>query len=385
MMPLRARVGFWGIAATLIALWLWLMPPLHRSGLDLRYYYAGAERILQGKSPFVVGGGYIYPPFLAQALAFIPLGREQVSVLWNGMLATAALLTIGLGVLAGGLWGSTYAALAFLLLWSEPIAWSLTLCNASLLVAGILALAAVSFRRLPILAGFLIGLAAAIKIVPALILVWIVGVYVRQRDRAWLQAAAAGSLTFAISLIHPDTPTYLQIVQAEAQLRVALGSNFSVFSTIEHAFGVQLPSVVGPLLGAAAAFVLGLCTREGAAATRAGWGVAQLIMLASAPVAWSHMFVLAFWPALVAAGEVATDSRRTSDPQRWRLQALLIAIAFAILARVKLFFSEASYFTYVITPLAPLIAIILIGAQLLRSVRGERKSHRIRMHARQHL
>ncbi|HKU44731.1 MAG TPA: glycosyltransferase family 87 protein [Polyangiales bacterium] len=364
-MPALRRVVPWLLALALITLWLSSLPPVARYATDTRYYHVAAQRVALHQTPYVKAGGYIYPPFLAQALTLLPLEKTAFSSIWNALLALSVLVTIALATRAARLPPLLVAA-SFALLWTEPVRWGLRLGNASHLVTGILALAAASFWSLPLLAGVLIGIAAAIKIVPGVFLAWCAGAYLRARDRQYLIAGLSGFATLAVTLLHRDTLAFLHAAHGETQLRLVLGTNFSLFSELERATGIAVPGVVGPPLGAAAAFALGLRQRPGRDAALTAFGLVQLLALLSSPVAWSHLFVLAFWPALVASGSILRDPLRLHDPRRWQLQGLTAVMVFCILSRVKLFYLPDHVWGSVVFPLGPLIAVFLIGARLLK-------------------
>ncbi|HKP61879.1 MAG TPA: glycosyltransferase family 87 protein [Polyangiales bacterium] len=380
MTPQKARLtpqaGFNLLALLVIVCWLALLPSLHRFPPDIQIYYRAAQRLAHGEALYPLHSGYIYPPLLAQALALVPLPRAGVLVLWSVLLAASALITVWLGLRAARLRvpevsinTQLLSALGFGLLLSEPVFRGLLLGNASPLVAGLLALAANSFWTFPLASGVLLGLATSIKIVPGVLLAWMVGAYMRQRERRFLVGAAAGMITLALSLVHPDTLGYLDAAHDEVQSRLGLGNNLSVFAELERMSGLRVPGVLGPLFGAAAAFALGLRMPAGPAAAQSGWGIAQLIALLSAPVAWSHLYVLALWPALIAAGNLARDSAQTTAPKRWQLEALIMLMVFCILMRVRFFYSPDDVWGSVVFPLIPLIGLGLIARRLFHDWR----------------
>jgi hypothetical protein len=375
MLPLsassRSRLGFWLIAALIVACWIYSLPAFGRARLDLQYYLVAAHRIAHGGSAYGSDDGYIYPPLLAHALALLPFSVPAIAWLWNTLLAASLLVTVWLGMRAAGLSRYALGASALLFLFFQPAQYGISVGNASLLVAGLLALAASCLFTLPILAGALVGLAAALKIIPVVILVWMAGAYVRQRDRVWLLAGSAGVVVFLAGFLTRDALTFLHAADVAIDSRALLGANFSLFCQIERVSGIRLAGMVGLSLAAALAFLLGFQTPPGERAARSGWGIAQLIAVASAPVAWSHLFVLAFWPALLAAGSLVEDPLRRTDPERWRLRALQLVMAFLVLARIKLFFLPDNFVTSVIFPIWPFLALTLVGTRLLHTMRSE--------------
>jgi fatty acid desaturase len=79
---------------------------------------------------------------------------------------------------------------------------------------------------------------------------------------------------------------------------------------------------------------------------------------------------LAYWPALVAAGELLRE--RGAQPRAQLLDMLLYALALTILARTALWYSPDDLVGRVFLPLAPLLALFIVGAFLMRALREPR-------------
>jgi hypothetical protein len=173
---------------------LWLpLSVLSRYGADFRNYYDAAARLLAGLSPYAVKG-FDYPPLtalIALPVAWLPYPEARVVWLvanWLCLVAAGCLLVRVLG-------GDRPALLAVAACWAlcGTVAENLVLGQVNLLLLLLVVLAwwGVS-RGHSAVAAVAIGLATALKLWPAVLLIALVALY-------WRRAAAG--LLAALSLV----------------------------------------------------------------------------------------------------------------------------------------------------------------------------------------
>lgn len=184
------------------------------SGGDFGNYHAAARAIAAGHSPYTVHN-FDYPPLLALvALPLAPFALEDARWIWLGLSQLALLAAAGLTWRAAG--GSGRAATFVVLLWclGGTVQENLVLGQIHplmmALLAGALVLAGRSSPRDARRTGALIGVAAALKLWPGVLLGQLV---LRRKGRAVVVGAttalllvAGPLLLFAVTLPPPTLP-----------------------------------------------------------------------------------------------------------------------------------------------------------------------------------
>jgi alpha-1,2-mannosyltransferase len=303
--------------------------------VDLQVYRFGAMRVWDGLDLYSVGltGNprellFIYPPFAA--LCFLPLtfvSEHSAQLLW--LLATCILVAYAVWRMltslrdthAGDLWSLT-ALLVGLVAWLDPFRLSLQLgqINIAILAVVLADLLAPAHRKW---VGIGIGLAAGIKLTPALFIVYLATI---GRLRAALVATATFAATVVVGFVLlPSDSRYYWLRQG-----------FRDVGRISHdprantsAAGLLLRLHVPNVLATALAIALAIAALALAAtAHRRGHAVLAIAVVgmasaAVAPFSWSHHWVW-FAPLLVHLGYRAYSLRCAySAWALWLVWALL--------------------------------------------------------------
>jgi uncharacterized membrane protein len=207
-------------------------------------YYA--EHLADGKTPYV-DTPVEYPVLLGGLMGVVAkitnrtpvAGRGHVFFDLNAALFTAAalILTATTWALAGRRrpWDAALLAAAPVLVFNAFTNWDLV--AAALASAGLLAWA----RRRPMLAGILLGLGTATKLYPALFLLPLLALCLRERQlRAWVRAAGAAAITWLLV----DVPVWLAYPANFGRfwsLNRSRGADWnSIWLVLEHARGATL-------------------------------------------------------------------------------------------------------------------------------------------------
>jgi hypothetical protein len=195
------RLWPWGLLGLLLALvasieivgWYAAAHPVVFGDVD---WYATALRALLGNTPLydpaTLGPHPMQgPSFWNQAPSLAPFTLLIWISPWLWPAMTVGLFLVGLAVIWPRLgMGGSLMLLPLLLMW-EPLQAALISANVNAAVFGLLALA----LRFPRIAGWMIGLAAALKLVPILGVAWLIG----RRD--WRAAAIAISLLVILTSV----------------------------------------------------------------------------------------------------------------------------------------------------------------------------------------
>jgi alpha-1,2-mannosyltransferase len=336
----RVRRG--GPAVLAAALLLYLVTYVHWPGMltqvDLQVYRFGAMRARDGLDLYSIGltGNpktllFIYPPFAA--LCLLPLAylsEPTMRVLW--LLLMCGLITyavrrmlspMGRPVPAGS-WGLT-ALLFGLAVWLEPLRLSLQLgqINIVILVLVVADLLSPARRKW---AGIGVGLAAGIKLTPALFILYLIAI---GRLRAALVAGATFAATMVVGFVLLPTDSAFYWLRGGfhnagriAQNPFASTANTSVDGLLMR---LQVPaaaaSAAAVVLAAVAVVLAALVYRRGHAVL--ALAVVGMASAAAAPFSWSHHWVW-FAPLLVHFGYRAyVLGRAGSAWMLWSLFALL--------------------------------------------------------------
>lgn len=307
--------------------------PSLRMQVDLMVYRFAAERLLAGLDLYSIGLTgkpgemlFIYPPFAAVcAVPLALLDSVTVQSLW--LLGTVAALTYvvvrmlkAMGMPTNGAVALT-ALLVGVIAWLEPIRLTAELgqINIVLLVLVVVDL----FARNSRWSGIGIGLAAGIKLTPALFIVYLVAT---RRIRAATVAGATFAATIGVGFLFAprDSVTYWLRGRFDDVNRISHDplANTSVGGLVARLQG-------SPTLGTVAAAVVAVvAVAVAAAAYRRGQSVLALAIVgmasaAASPFSWSHHWVW-FVPLVVHLGYRGfVAGSRTCVATMWSVCALV--------------------------------------------------------------
>ena len=299
-------------------------------GYDFSFYWRAAAAILAGEpiysaaqlaGPYSPQGqdGFLYPP----PLAAVALVFHQPWALWNllapgdyraaawawSALGLAILVTTILAIareegladrlrssLRLGPWILVAAAIGF-----PPVVGELVLGNVHFLLLGLLGLAWLGIRSGSLkgerVAGIAIGVAAVIKIFPAILILWFL---LTRRGQgaafAVLGAAAFALVTLPLTGIQPwlDYPTVLANLSAPSDMRDTLAPT------------VWLAQVIGFTTARIVVTAIGLALLAWSAlrtSTRMSFTVAVLVSILIAPALYHHYLAILVLPFLLLLAE----------------------------------------------------------------------------------
>ena len=314
---------------------------------DWRCYVGGALAIAEGSSPY--SDCYIYPPGLAQVLAAVYPVFEQlgqtiglhgpkqwmlVFFFWHSgavlMVALTAFLLHRLARREGLCVWLAALLVAALLVVNAPLDRTIRHNQVNLIVLNLILLGLDRLRTRSAAAGALIGLAAHIKLLPAVL---VVGLAIERRWRAIVGVGAAVSGIFLVQHFIGDGlglwveffATAPQFVQGEYFRDNSLtGLMFNLVRVPIDLAGGNIVGFAQPLrvLGMVASLVVVAWLSPGIRSApdpdRLGAQCMGLMLLVS-PVAWEHHFVWALPLAVVAVARAGTQ-----QPGRIALGAFLI-------------------------------------------------------------
>lgn len=312
---------------------------------DLRVYHGAIEWWTSGKPlyEFRYGKttyGLTYPPFAA--LVLLPSGLlpfPAMAVVHT--LLTSAVLVVVVRWLITPLahrhgWPLPFAWLAalpvaFLL---EPVRETFGFGQVNLLLAGLVLADVVALRRGYRWAGAGIGLAAAVKLTPAVFVLYLL---VTRRTRAAATAVGVAlAATLATFLVTPSTSWRFwtdTLWQTDRVGRLDKAGNQAVLGGLARLADPHEPSRA--LWAVLVVVVLAVALTRAARAARsgdelAGFALAGLAACLVSPISWTHHFV---WlvPACVvlldlAAGRPPARAVRRPDRARWSAVAGLTAV-----------------------------------------------------------
>lgn len=309
--------------------------------LDLDVYRLGVRQWLEGGDmygtlPATRDGArlpFIYPPFAALALSPLALIPWALAALLNFGLAVAALgVTIYLSVRR--LWptGDRYGAVVIsgcalpLALWLEPVRETIGFGQINLVLMALVAAdCLVDKPRWP--RGLLIGIAAAIKLTPAVFLLY----FLLRRDlRATVVTIVSGALATAIGFAVLPTESMRYWFGGFAGAAGVSGSPYATNQTVTAALArLSLPPPVASGLWLLATAVVLVAAGAGIwRALHRSHDVLAIVITAGAgvllsPTSWSHHWV---WiaPALLT---MVAESVRTRSP-RWIIASVATAGTF---------------------------------------------------------
>lgn len=391
--PLRPPRWAWraGIGLTLLLAAFYLFADAFhlRYFLDFEVYRAGARAFLNGEAIYerdydmgIITLPFTYPPIAAllfAPLAWLPSAVGAIALLginifclwWGSTLTLRHCLPLHHRQ-AASLWALCVLPLALL---AEPVRETLVFGQINLILMALVATDILGRHRLP--RGVLVGLAAAIKLTPA-----VFGLYfLVKRDwkaAAWSVASALGLSALSAALSPGNSITYWTHTLADTN---RIGSPFYASNQSLQGFLYRLnldPGVISLLWVAASV----LCVLAAAwtmhrllsvGALPAALVVNSLVALICSPVSWSHHWVW-FVPAALVTGCAAIQGRKVmaglsaaiaaavifaphwrlpnNGPElHWPLWALPLGNSYFLLALI--FLCCAMFFPRLFTPAAP--------------------------------
>ena len=304
-------------------------------GYDFSAYWVGARQVLEGLSPYLpsqLAGPYspqqqflyLYPPPLAALvtpLAFLIAGSYKAAAwVWTALAAAALVASVlamyrserldRFALLAGrGRWLLVAAAFAF-----PPVVGELVLGNVHLLLLGLLTLGWLGIQRGggrgEWIAGLAVGVAAVIKVFPAVILLWFL---LTRRFRAAagvvVGAMAVALVTLPLTGIEPwlQYPTVLANLGPPSDTTDTLAPTVWLAEAIGFTPARVIVTAAGLALLAWAALRLD--------ATRS-FAVAVLVSVLIAPAVYHHYLALLVLPLLLGLS--------AGVPIRWLATAYLL-------------------------------------------------------------
>ncbi len=331
-------VHAFGPAVLVIALALYLAAysrwPSLASQVDLLVYRFGALRVWDGQDLYSVGmtGNphtmlFDYTPFAA--LCFLPLiGLSQPAILALGLVLNIACVgylvrrMLGAAGLttAAGAWGLT-ALLMALIVWLEPVRLSLQLGQINLIIMAIVVADVLSppSRQW---AGVGIGLAAGIKLTPALFIVFLVATG-RRREAVIAGLTFLSTIAVGFLLLPADSTDYWLRGRVHDVRRISSDplANTSLTGLLARLdWATRWETAIAVVFAAIAITVAALAWRRGHLLL--GVALAGMTSAAASPFSWSHHWVW-FAPLLVHLGVLGHVYRsRMAVPAMWLLAAI---------------------------------------------------------------
>ncbi len=340
-LPARAisrSVRVLGPVALLVASALYLAAylrwPSLASQVDLLVYRFGAVRIWDGQDLYSVGmtGNphtmlFDYTPFAA--LCFLPLiGLSQPGLLTLGLLVNIAcvgyivrrMLSAAGITAATGLWGLT-ALLMAPIIWLEPVRLSLQLGQINVLMMAIVVAEVLSqpSRRWT---GIGIGIAAGIKLTPALFIVFLVATG-RRREAAIAGLTFISTIAVGFFLLPADSNEFWLRGRFQDVRRISSDplANTSLTGLLARLEGVTRWETAAAVIFAIFAIAIAaVAWRRGHLLL--GVAIAGMTSAAASPFSWSHHWVW-FAPLLVHLGLLGFVHRsRVAALAMWTLAAI---------------------------------------------------------------
>jgi alpha-1,2-mannosyltransferase len=309
--------------------------PTLRMQVDLMVYRFAAERLMAGLDLYSTGltGNhtellFIYPPFAA--ICAVPLALlDSATAQWLWLLAVVAALTYAvvrmlksMGMRAGGALVSLAALLIGVISWLEPLRLTAELGQINLVLL-VLVVGDLLAPRQSKWSGIGIGLAAGLKLTPALFIVYLL---VTRRIRAALVATAtfAGTVALGFVVAPSDSTTYWLHGRFDDVNRISHDplANTSVGGLLLRLHGSATAATVAAAIVAAVAVVIAaIAYRRGQAVLAVA--IVGLASAAASPFSWSHHWVW-FAPLVVHLGYRAyVVGSRLAAAAMWLVCALV--------------------------------------------------------------
>lgn len=363
--------GQWAaLLAFVLACAVWIVAQVQAVSLGCdgeRYLNAGRAMAL-GQDPYSRSGGYIYPPLLAWVLELLALYRRPW--VWQLVVASSAVLLLYASLALARLHRSRLVWLGAILLYGQAFAGGIATGNAQLPVAALLALALLAVEReRHVAAGVLCALAAALKVTPALLLLFLAVRAVAARDRPAARAAVAGVVAGAATLLLPWTRRWLALtVQGSAvKERSLAGGNLSWQAFAERA-DLALPGFVPVLLALLATVVVARSRRLDRLPALA---IVVALALAGSPVAWGFAY-LTLLPAIAVLWRELRRGHHCFAETRGRalLEYAGVFVFIMIAVNADLFYLHEAWAGRHLLPLFPMLGTLLLAGALWRTQTG---------------
>ena len=406
-LPLARRRLGWGSLALFIVLALcylavdvwWPWRHLAEGPGDFGAYHQAGRALLEGRSPYAAHG-LIYPPlaaFLFAPLAALPFATARV--VWF------VILQVCLLVAAAGTWrwlgGDRNALLATAAVWGlgGTIAENLFLGQVQPLLLALIVVGWWQRRRLARTAGALLGFAAALKVLPAALLLPLI---VRREGRVSIAALGAAGALVAVPLVAltaawpppwrpagqgywAGSPAPLNLSLPAVALRLAEppsaggelpaswrgGVDLARFRVPPSRRALSLSIAAAVLLLGGAAVVRTLRATPPGRADDYAMAATIAIVLAASPISWYHYQLLQF-PGLALLAQAALRRR---SPAAWLgLGGLVLGLTFPTrlgsgIARLGAPLESTPALLWLFTTATPLLSIAL-AVWLLREARS---------------
>lgn len=322
-----------------------LAAPIDYGYADLHVYVRGAQELLTGNLySFGLAGfgpdplGFTYPPFAALVftpLSWLPFGVAAASMAVVNVVLVYVVLRLAVALVPVSVPNRRLALWTAAALWAEPVRLTSDYGQINLVLVTMVLLAAYLTRNA--VSGALVGIAAGIKLTPAVSGLYFLAVR-RYSAAAW--SAAAFALTVAVTLIvvPTETKSYFSTLIGDTT-RIGPTSNIvnqSLRGMLSRFAGHDVASGPGWIVAVGAAGIL--CAAAVFAVRRldrlAVLLVVQMFALLASPISWAHHWI---WTVPLVVW-LATGSLRAWRPVRiltvlWLVYLLLGCNIFEITAK----------------------------------------------------
>lgn len=322
-----------------------LLAPIEYGYADLHVYVRGAEELLTGDLySFGLTGfgpdplGFTYPPFAAvlfTPLSWLPFGIAAVLMTAANVVLVYVVIRLAVALVPVSVPHRRIVLWTAAALWAEPVRLTSDYGQINLVLVTLVLVAAYSTRNA--VSGALVGIAAGIKLTPAVSGLYFLAVR-RYTAAAW--SAAAFALTIALTLVIApnETRNYFGTLIGDTT-RIGPTSNIvnqSLRGVLSRFAGHDVAS--GPIWIAALLAAGLLCAAAFAAVRHLDrlivLIVVQLFALLASPISWTHHWI---WTVPLVVW-LAVGPLRAWRPARvltvlWLVYLLLGANVFEIAAK----------------------------------------------------
>jgi len=314
---------------------------LYGSWVDVSVYREAVLAWVAGRPLYDLGYTanalpFTYPPFAVLVLGWLALPDEQTAARLMTLVNVAALLAIcrvsvgtalrGPGRVwpvrsAGAVWAVTIAV-AGVAGWLEPVRLTVGYGQVNLLLGLAVLLDALVVP--PRWRGVLTGLAASVKLVPAIFALYFL--VTRQYRAVVRMAAAAAGATLLAGVVLPSSSWrfWTSTVWARTPGKAWFTANQSIDGVVERL--LRDGPAVGPVTAVLTLVVVAVGASAVAGCWRAGWRLTAvcacgLVGLLVSPISWSHHWI---WSVPLVLGLALEVRSRAARACAW---ALLTAVA----------------------------------------------------------
>ena len=273
--------------------------PWHPYTMDLQTYLDAGQALAHGGDILTMRFtmnqlAFIYPMFsalVAVPLSYLPYTLMQLAWIVLSVLLIRTMLR-RFGVPAGV---AVATLTTFVVLVCEPVRSTLGYGQVNVIVLALVVLDLLPGRRIGP-RGAMTGLAASIKLTPALFAIYLLSMR-RWKDTAWLVAVFAATTAIGFAVLPHESIGFWKTILVEQDTRTGAAyylSNQSVLGGMVRMFGDThsmhvLGIVLGALVGLTAAIAGAMWTRRGEELF--GIGLVGLGTLMASPLSWTHHFV----------------------------------------------------------------------------------------------